>query len=163
MDLSLPDNLLRRFEATDQAFLFSLFYSVRQYEFMAQNWPALALEQFLRQQFDLQSQSYQQNYPNALRYLILDAHHAVGQIYLNFSDQDIHLIDFTILPEYQNRGLGSRLLQWLTDLARQTHRSISLQVMHHNPAMALYHRFGFRIISESAPYLLMCWERSYHQ
>jgi len=48
-----------------------------------------------------------------------------------------------VLPEARGRGVGTRLLQSLIELATPTHRRIRLSVRAGNPARRFYGRLGF--------------------
>jgi ribosomal protein S18 acetylase RimI-like enzyme len=48
----------------------------------------------------------------------------------------------------QRKGIGTRVIRTLLDVARQQGRAVTLAVMKINPALAPYERFGFRITHE---------------
>jgi ribosomal protein S18 acetylase RimI-like enzyme len=50
-----------------------------------------------------------------------------------------------IVPRMQGKGIGTRVMRMILDLARQQSRPVTLAVMKINPALALYERLGFRI------------------
>lgn len=56
------------------------------------------------------------------------------------------LIQIQLAPELQGRGLGEQLIQGLLEEARSAGASVSLSVLHANPARRLYERLGFRIV-----------------
>ena len=67
---------------------------------------------------------------------------------------EAQLLNISIQPDLQGRGLGTRLLHFLCDDARQ-HRAarLFLEVRPSNgPARALYERFGFKIIGQRKGY-----------
>jgi ribosomal protein S18 acetylase RimI-like enzyme len=65
------------------------------------------------------------------------------------------LIQIQLAPELQGRGLGERLIRELIDEARRAGASLSLHVLHANPARRLYERLGFRIVGEAEREYLM--------
>lgn len=61
-------------------------------------------------------------------------------------DGTICLERLSLLPAFQNRGLGAALIRELIGEARASHRTLSLQVFLTNRARRLYERLGFRIV-----------------
>lgn len=68
-----------------------------------------------------------------------------------------HLQQIHILEDYRNRGIGTRLIKSLQERARAAGRSVTLNVLHGNPAIALYRRLGFRQFGEDAEKVHMRW------
>jgi ribosomal-protein-alanine N-acetyltransferase len=62
-----------------------------------------------------------------------------------YAIDEAHLLNITIVPEFQRLGHGSRLLQWLMDEARSRRMtSMFLEVRPSNAkAHSMYTRFGF--------------------
>jgi len=60
---------------------------------------------------------------------------------------EIHITNITVDPEYRYRGLGSRLMEYVMDLAYELRiKQITLEVRHNNmAALALYRKFGFEV------------------
>jgi len=59
------------------------------------------------------------------------------------------LIQIQLAPELQGRGIGEQLIRRLIDEARHAGASISLNVLHANPARRLYERLGFRVVADA--------------
>ncbi len=111
-------------------------------------------------QFDIQRRSYAMQYPESKHLLIYVEQLPVGRLLLDESSNEekaIQLIDVSLLPEFRNQGVGTRLLQHLQRLASETLRGIRLSVLQSNPAIRLYERQGFMVTGESVPYLRMHW------
>ncbi|MEO1148122.1 MAG: N-acetyltransferase [Cyanobacteria bacterium J06638_22] len=65
-----------------------------------------------------------------------------------YVDDETVELSIAVLPTYRGQGIGTQLLTHL--LASACGRSpISLSVSADNPAMRLYERFGFEIVSQS--------------
>jgi len=62
----------------------------------------------------------------------------------------IQLLQIFILPEYQRRGIGSKLIERLLAEARNAQLPLRLRVLRVNPAFALYQRMGFKVV-ETTP------------
>ena len=69
-------------------------------------------------------------------------------------------LSIAVLPEYRRRGIGFRLLKALLHTAEALFPAVSLSVSPENPAVALYRRLGFEVVSERDAALTMrkTWE-----
>lgn len=77
-----------------------------------------------------------------------------------YVDDNTPELSIAVLPEYRGQGIGTQLLKRLFAAAcRQS--SISLSVSAKNPAVKLYNRFGFEVISGNDESLIM--KRDYRQ
>jgi [ribosomal protein S18]-alanine N-acetyltransferase len=78
----------------------------------------------------------------------------VGYGVLMMTVDEAELLDITIVPECQRRGLGSMLLDQLFDVARSHGATrMLLEVRPGNePGLALYRRFGFAEIGRRRAY-----------
>lgn len=64
-----------------------------------------------------------------------------------------------ILPEFQNMGLGSALVQQIMEKATENGRPVTLQVLKANePARRLYKRLGFVETAEKLTHHVMRWD-----
>jgi len=66
-------------------------------------------------------------------------------------DDDVMLVSIHLLPEFQNLGIGSRVI---TDLLK-TEKPVRLQVLKVNPARTLYERLGFEVFEETETHFKM--------
>jgi ribosomal protein S18 acetylase RimI-like enzyme len=62
--------------------------------------------------------------------------------------ESIPELAFAVKPGQRKRGLGAALLTQLVK-ANPHHSAISLRASAHNPAVRLYERFGFEIVSDT--------------
>jgi ribosomal-protein-alanine N-acetyltransferase len=78
----------------------------------------------------------------------------LGYFVLMVAAQEAHLLNLSISPAHQRRGLGGGLLRDAVDLARRLGaRNVFLEVRPSNRgAQALYTRFGFREIGTRRGY-----------
>ncbi|WP_246028875.1 GNAT family N-acetyltransferase [Litorilituus sediminis] len=60
-------------------------------------------------------------------------------------EKSLHIRQFQILPEYQGKGIGSKVLTVVKKKALQLCLPITLNVLLKNPARALYLRHGFQV------------------
>jgi ribosomal protein S18 acetylase RimI-like enzyme len=82
---------------------------------------------------------------------------AVGCLCVKFSDDGCNLIRLMILPEFQNRGIGGRVLGEILHEAKERGVSVKLRVLKVNPARRFYERYGFVVNGESEWHYLMEW------
>lgn len=92
-------------------------------------------------------------------WIILVDGRPAGQITVIAQDQRYFISGIYILPQYQNRGLGSALIQDVLTQARKNGRPVTLQVLKANqPARRLYERLGFVITAEKLTHYAMQWD-----
>lgn len=69
----------------------------------------------------------------------------VGWIQQRLDHDAIFLGSIYITPSMQRKGIGTRVIHIILDLASQQSRPVTLAVMKINPVLAFYERLGFRI------------------
>jgi ribosomal protein S18 acetylase RimI-like enzyme len=71
-------------------------------------------------------------------------------------DDETPELAISVLPEYRNQGIGSKLMEKLFELlSERGYRQTSLAVQKENPASKFYLRLGYEIISENSEEYLM--------
>jgi ribosomal protein S18 acetylase RimI-like enzyme len=141
----------------DLPFIAALFASTRAEEVAQTGWPEAMQRAFLAQQHQAQHHHYQAHFPDA-EWLVVEAAGApIGRLYLDERDDDLHLIDISLVPERRGAGIGTAILRDLLDQARALGKTITLYVEAPNPARRLYQRFGFNPEGEAGVYELMVW------
>lgn len=79
-----------------------------------------------------------------------------GYIYICRYPDHIQLADIAILPEFQNKGIGTNLIKQLLTEARSRGIPMGLGVFKINPsALRLYRSLGFVQVSEDAIFIKM--------
>lgn len=139
----------------DLDFLYRVYASTRIEELAPLNWSAAQLTEFLTMQFNAQHRYYQENFPDASYQIIMLDGAPVGRLYRERRGQSLHIIDIAILPEFRNRGIGSRLLGDIIAEGEQQNLPVRIYVEYNNPALRLYQRLGFRQIEQTGVYLYM--------
>ena len=84
----------------------------------------------------------------------------IGTIYIGDKEDFIEIGQFFILPEYQNKGIGTHLLKQITDRADRSGIFTKLAYLKNNPVASLYKRHGFEIAQAND--LFFFTERSPH-
>ena len=142
---ALPGGLALRAEgAEDMEFLATLYADTRAEEMRPVPWSDADKAAFLRQQFDLQRQHYQQHYPQAQCLIILRDGRAIGRLYLAPGGSELRLMDIALVAGERGKGLGSALMALVLDYAETLGVPVGLHVEPFNPAQRLYQRLGFQ-------------------
>jgi ribosomal protein S18 acetylase RimI-like enzyme len=135
----------------------ALYADVRAAELAPVPWPETAKLAFLAEQSDLQHRHYVANYPGAELLVIESGTIPIGRIYIYKSRSEIRLMDIALVPDWRNRGIGTRLLRELMVEARSSGSSITLHVEPANPAQRMYQRLGFTLIEQRGVYDFLGW------
>lgn len=145
-------------EAGDSEFLFEVYANSRMREVEAWGWGKDQIQQFLHMQYICQQHSYKIHYPNLQTSLIIFKKEKVGRLLVTEQDDKFVIVDITLLPNYQNKGIGSTILLELLEIAATSNKSVQLSVHRDNSrAIKLYERLGFRYVAESEIYIQMEW------
>lgn len=155
-----PIQVTRRPATPDDAsFLYEVYAASRAEEMARVPWTEAEKEAFLRQQFQAQDTHYHRHYPEAAFDIVLADGARAGRLYIDHAayPDEIRILDIALLPEFRNRGIGTRLLRAVLDEAAASGRVVRLHVEFYNPAQRLYARLGFRSLRENGPYVFMEW------
>jgi GNAT superfamily N-acetyltransferase len=79
----------------------------------------------------------------------------VGCLAVRRLPDEVRLNRVLLLPEFQNRGIGTRLVREVLDEARAAGLPVRLRVFRVNPASRLYERLGFVATGETDTHVLM--------
>ncbi|WCN38335.1 GNAT family N-acetyltransferase [Aneurinibacillus uraniidurans] len=152
----------RNATAADASFLYQVYKETREKELVQVGWGEEELEVFLRMQFAMQRRSYELQHRTANHNIILLGTVRIGQIMTEVTNQVtnqvIWFIDVSLLAEYQNKGIGTRLIHDIQARAEEAGKVVHLHVLHNNLAQRLYERLGFYRIGEKFPYIAMEWK-----
>lgn len=72
----------------------------------------------------------------------------VGFLSYNRKADIIDRVFIRIIPEFQNRGIGSLFLLYLKELSSELHIPVEVVAIKTNPAKQLYMRMGFQLFKE---------------
>ncbi|MFF2158147.1 GNAT family N-acetyltransferase [Paenibacillus chitinolyticus] len=150
-------------EPEDLPFLFDLYCSSRLAEVRAWGWDEAVARPFLHMQYNAQTSSYRLQYPDADHYLVCcHGDEKAGRMLVHRTPRSIRIVDITLLPQFQNQGFGTKLLQSLMKEARIRNLPLQLSVLRGNHgAIALYERLGFQPADarQDDMYLAMEWSK----
>lgn len=157
----LPDGgtvELRPVSDSDNEFLLAVYASTRADELAQVEWAEGQKEMFLRWQFDMQRREYFARFPDAeYRVIVIDQQPA-GRIWVGADDEQIRLLDIALFPEFQNRGVGTAMLERLKIEAERAGKALRHMVFVLNDnADRFYERLGFKKIEDFGAYKHMEW------
>lgn len=153
----LSNITLRPVGPDDQEFLIEVYWSTRAGEMALVPWPKEQQQAFVRMQFAAQQDHYAKTYPGGRHDIIVADGRQVGRLYVGRLDQEIRIVDITVLPNERNNGIGSYLIRQLMDEAKRTGRVVRIYVEEFNPSLRLFERLGFSRGGQHEFYLLMEW------
>lgn len=137
----------------DAPFQKDLFKEVRAHVFAPLGLPADQVSSLLEMQFLGRERQYQTDFPLAETIILEWNGDKVGALVCERRPDVLHLIDISIMPSSQRRGIGESLLR---DLKEQNGR-LALKVENTNPARRLYDREGFVEFGNDGVYASMVW------
>lgn len=152
---SLSEVVVRAITVADMAFLNSLYASSRDAEVAATGWHPADQQDFLSAQFRTQHNYYREHFADGQFLLLSRGTEAIGRLYWWAQGANATLIDVTLVPLECGLGLGTSLINLLTQQADQQGQTITLHVEPHNPALRLYRRVGFEVVIDNDVYLKM--------
>ena len=147
----MPELNLRPTAAADYAFLADLHkQTFAGYAAQTWGWDEVRLMAEFRQEF-----------ADSVRQVVCLGRHKIGSLVVEDDGDSLFLDYLAILPTYQSRGVGTKLIQLLLDEAASRAIPVRLHVLKCNPAKALYERLGFCVVgSDQHRYLLEAWPSS---
>lgn len=141
--------VLRPQEKKDDSFIESVYRSTREAELKITNWPEPLRAAFITMQSTAQLTDYRAVFPDAAFQVIVYKKQDAGRWYTHERDEEIRLIDITLLPEFRGKGIGAFLLGELIKKADGAQKKISLHVDPANRALQLYLHVGFKHIKNN--------------
>lgn len=134
----MEDLELRPAGEQDYAFLSRLHY-LTFYAYVFQTWSmsAAELEKIFRAEYGHQQ-----------RQVVCTGGVAIGSLLIEGHSDELFLDYIAILPEFQNRGFGTRLVRTVLAQGARQGKKVRLHVLKVNQARGLYQRLGFHIYAE---------------
>jgi ribosomal protein S18 acetylase RimI-like enzyme len=148
---------LRPAAAADDAFLFEVYAAARREPLAPLGWDRATADAFLRTQYEAEQRDWRHHHAGAECHVVLRDGEPVGRLYLARGDHELRILDITLLPRWQGRGIGTALVGELLDEARRTRRTVRAHVERSSPAVRLYRRLGFLHAATRGTSLLMEW------
>lgn len=142
---------------SDDSLLFEIYVSARAEELKFAPWTEEVKRTFLESQFQAQAQYYFSKYPDGCFDIIEFDDQKIGRLYKAALDDEIRIIDLTLLPEFRNQGIGTSLISDILKTGEEQKKAVRIYLETYNPSQTLFSRLGFRTISEDGVYAL--WEK----
>lgn len=139
----------------DDDFLLALYASTRQAEIAGFGWPEAARNSFFRVQFEAQSRHYGQTFPDADYCVICLDRERIGRLIVDRCGDEMHIVDFALLPECRGHGVGSGLIRQLLAEADAERLTVSLNFVKGSAACRFWERAGFACRGGDEVYLAM--------
>lgn len=141
----------------DDSFLFSLFCENKKIELGWQYADPIIIEPLLQMQWNARNQYYKNLFSRAISYIFSYNDEPIAQLTIQHEQDHIHIIDISVLRNYQNQGIGSTIIKDLQTTAKQTKQFITLHVSTSSPAYFLYLKLGFFDIQRNEIDIKMKW------
>ena len=93
-------------------------------------------------------------HPESMRIVVIDGRDG-GMLEVIPDETGVHLANIRVVPEHQNRGIGTQLILQVLRDAHSRGLPVSLRVLKVNPARRLYERLGFVTVDETETHHLM--------
>jgi RimJ/RimL family protein N-acetyltransferase len=148
---------LRPVNDEDRAFLVKVYASTRAEELALTNWDSAQRDAFLEMQFTAQQLHYGNYFPQADHRIILVGDEAVGRLYVARLEDQIRILDITLLNEHRGKGTGERLIGELMSEAASAGKPLRIYVESFNRSLTLFERLGFARAAEQGYSYLMEW------
>lgn len=145
---------ITRFTSSDEPFFLKL-YSEQAYK----NLPFLPHEQLdkiVEMQYLAQLSYYNNQWPDAITYLVQAEHLEIGKIILSKYKSGLHIIDVVIDEKHRNKGFGRKLLMLVEQKALDIGcTTVTLSVVTNNRAKKLYDYQGYKVTSQNETHIAM--------
>ena len=153
---------LRPVGSDDYDFLVEVYGSTRAEEMALVPWTTEQQLAFVRSQFAAQQDHYAKTYPTANHDIIVSNDRPVGRLYVARLDQEIRIVDITLLPAERNAGIGSYLIKQLVDEANRSGKITRIFVEEFNRSLRLFERLGFSPSEQHGIHVLMQYNPGQH-
>lgn len=133
----------------DEEFVFEVFSENKIAELHVENWPDQMKKQLIGLQFSAFELAMKNEYPEAEDLVIMADSEKAGRLQLDKSENGFRIINISLLPAFQGRGIGSKILKDILEEANQKQIPVYLEVDKTNPAFNLYQRLDFEIYGQN--------------
>ena len=149
---------LRPESTNDEPFLRDLYLSIRDAEPGIRDLDPGTRTRLLHEQFEFQRSDYRLRFPRADWLIVQVDEQPAGRFYLDHASESIHVIDISLLPEYQGHGIGSTLIRTVQAEAQRSGRSVTLFAHPRRAGSAFYRRLGFVRTSAVGEHVGLSWQ-----
>ena len=153
---------LRTSVDTDAAFLFDLFRATRSGILRLGGLPDAMIDNLLTMQYRARSQGYRDRFPGARWLVVETADGPIGELVEHDEADAVYIVDIALLPDQQQRGIGSALVRSVMAKAA-AHGGVRALVMATNEAsLRMFRRLSFRETgdNDAAGHVELRWQPS---
>jgi ribosomal protein S18 acetylase RimI-like enzyme len=138
---------LRACTEADEAFVYDVFCTTWESEVAALPNQNLA-QHVLRIQHISQERRFAGRFPDHQRYVVMEGDQPAGRLYVDETGPVLQVIDLTLMPQFRDRGIGTRIFGDLFAHAERHGLTVRLRVERRNErATMLYTSLGFELVS----------------
>jgi len=148
---------LRPVRDSDEAFLRELYGLTRAEEMKLAGFDAAQQAVFIDMQFRAQHADYRRRFPDGSFEVILCGNEVVGRLYTARSEEEMRILDMTIMPTHRGRGFGTDLLGRLIDEARRNELPLRIYLDNGSRSTLLFQRLGFTCAKQEGASSLFEW------
>lgn len=152
------DLFLRPERADDAGFLAALFRHSALADLALMPVDDAMKEALVRMQFDSQTATYRSQHPQARFDIVERRGEPIGRLVVDPGGQVGCIVDFTLLPDCQGRGLGTAILRAVLAQFAGLRRPVGCMVLAGNEAsLRMCRRVGFVQTDAALPFLRLEW------
>lgn len=115
----------------------------------------LVEKQFGKWDEEWQRQCFEEKWQCANYQIIEKEGTRIGTMRVTHQDDHAFLNEIQLLPDFQGRGIGSKLIRRELERAHKHNIPLRLRVLKENRARSLYERLGFVVYGETDTHFLM--------
>jgi GNAT superfamily N-acetyltransferase len=117
----------------------------------------VVLQQFGKWDLAAQDEFFGRSLREAEFSVIEEGGASIGAFGVRVEADHVQLVELQLLPEWQNKGFGARVLSQQQQAALERQLPIRLRVLLENRARTLYVRHGFIVSGQTETHYLMEW------
>lgn len=132
----------------DEPFLFALYSDTRAEEMRLVPWDDNQKHAFLYHQFQAQHVHYNSKYKDGHFQIIKFDDIPVGRLYAAELDDEVRIIDITILSEFRGKNIGTTLIEEILRDANEKNKAVQIYLEANSQSVNLFARLGFVLIAD---------------
>ena len=135
-------------EEKDNQFVYDLFFSHKIKELNGEAWPENIKQQICLIQFNAFEKSFVERGLDVKDLIIIIDSKPIGRLILNETEQCMLIGYIGVISDFQNKGIGKKVLNIIIEKAINNNKKLSLSVSIDNYAYYLYLKLGFIVTNK---------------
>lgn len=121
--------------------------------------PSPVAQSLAAQQAKIQEATWITGYPGLERSVITLDERPVGRLYLQRKSSGLWIVDITLAPEYQRKGIGGAVIDLVKEMAKEEpHMTVRAHVMKSNHgSRQMFEKAGFSTTADAGAYMEISW------